>query len=1041
MVLEDSYFRIYSASAGSGKTYALTKEYLKLLLSSSSPLKFRQILAITFTNKAVNEMKGRILENLYAFGKDQTPKKQLSLFQELCQELSLDPTELRKKSNAILKRILHNYSFFEISTIDKFNHKIIKTFARDLQISQNFEVELDTELLLEEAVGRLLERAGSDKELTEVLIAFSLEKIDDDKSWNIAFDLVEIGKLLFQENHTGHIEPLRTKSIKDLTQIKQNIALKILSKEKTIVASAENVLLELEKSGFEFSDFPRQTLPNHFKKIAGGEFNPKNLYNNKLEQNLVEGKILKANDSRDVSKLSTALLEAFLRIKKHIYARSYLKNIYGNIVPLTVLAEIAKEIKNIEIDRDIVPISSLNTILSKEIKDQPVPFIYERMGEKYRHYFIDEFQDTSQTQWENLIPLIGNALESESQNNERGSLFLVGDVKQAIYRWRGGRAEQFLDLINKKELPFVVPPNIHSLDTNWRSHDQIVTFNNSFFANVAPVLQNEDYQQLFLKDSYQKTNKRPGGYVQLTFLDSDILDKEEVHCGHVLDTIQSLISKKFKYSDICVLVRDNNKGMALAHFLAKNNIPIISSDALLLQNNQKVAFLIALLKVVENAKDKQAAYEVLLFLSGEENKKHEFISQHLDSIQEFLHRAYGFNLMNLKGQPVSSILEAAIILFELAQDAPAHLTFLMDEVLNVEKSEGPSIHSFLKYWEIKKTSLSVASPDNLNAVKIMTIHKAKGLEFPFVIFPFANSLLDDKRKKKKSWVPAPQSEESFGLDQFLVNTNKEMLEYSESTSILYKDEEEKSVLDALNVLYVALTRAVLGLYVITERGKELAAVAQASSYSDLFQFYAQSQNLAQNEIGAYSIGSIPELEDSEDEMPIAKNPISYITRPKQDHGFNISTSSIRLWDDERRAAIDMGNLVHFALSKIKTAKDIQEVMSNLLVSGHAQKEVLDKIQQKILDVVNHPDLIKYFGEDLEIMNEQEILTANGLALRPDRIMISGNEASVIDYKTGSPSPSHKAQILHYAEILKQMNFKIKDSIIVYIDQKINPVFV
>ena len=573
MVLEDSYFKIYSASAGSGKTYALTREYLKLLLSSDSPLKFRQILAITFTNKAVNEMKGRILENLYAFGKNPTPKKQLPLFQELCQTLSMESKELQQKSNAILKRILHNYSFFEISTIDKFNHKIIKTFARDLQLAQNFEVELDTELLLEEAVGRLLERAGSDKELTEVLIAFSLEKIDEDKSWNIAFDLVEIGKLLFQENHAAHIEPLRSKSINDLTEIKQTIALKIVSKEENMATKAHNVLLELEKNGFEFSDFPRQTLPNHFKKIVGGEFSPKNLYNNKLEENLVEGKILKANDSREVSKLSTVLLEAFLSIKKHIYARSYLKNIYGNIVPLTVLNEIAKEIKNIELDRDIIPISSLNSILSKEIKDQPVPFVYERMGEKYRHYFIDEFQDTSQTQWENLVPLIGNALESVDQNDEHGSLFLVGDVKQAIYRWRGGKAEQFLDLINKKELPFVVPPSIHTLDTNWRSHDQIVTFNNSFFANVAPVLQNEAYQQLFLKDSHQKTNNKPDGHVQLTFLDKDLSDKEEIYCSHVLERIQWLISKKCQYSDICVLVRDNNKGMLLAHFLAKNNVP------------------------------------------------------------------------------------------------------------------------------------------------------------------------------------------------------------------------------------------------------------------------------------------------------------------------------------------------------------------------------------------------------------------------------------------------------------------------------------
>lgn len=422
--MEGSNFKIYSASAGSGKTYALAKAYLTLLLSNDAAVKFRQILAITFTNKAVDEMKTRILGNLYAFGQNSVPEKQKVLFQSLCDELNLTEEQLRQRSKLILKRILHNYSFFEISTIDKFNHKIIKTFARDLHLSQNFEIELNTDLLLEEAVGRLLERAGNDEKLTEVLIAFSLEKIDDDKSWNITYDLVEIGKLLFQENHAEHINPLREKSIGDFQDIQKRIASESNAIEEKVKQLAQIVLQEMEHQGFDFADFPRQTLPNHFKKMIDGELDPKKLYAAKtLEPNLVEGKLLKASDKRDVSNLAVTILENYLTIKQLIYRHSYLQNIYGNIVPMTVLNEIAKEIKNIELDRDIIPISSLNAILSKEIKNQPVPFIYERMGEKYRHYFIDEFQDTSKMQWENLVPLIGNALESENEKNERGSLF------------------------------------------------------------------------------------------------------------------------------------------------------------------------------------------------------------------------------------------------------------------------------------------------------------------------------------------------------------------------------------------------------------------------------------------------------------------------------------------------------------------------------------------------------------------------------------------------------------------------------------------
>tara|TARA_Y100001933_G_scaffold202144_1_gene203898 strand:- start:4903 stop:8028 length:3126 start_codon:yes stop_codon:yes gene_type:complete len=1041
--LEGSNFKIYSASAGSGKTYALAKAYLKLLLANDSAVKFRQILAITFTNKAVDEMKTRILDNLYAFGQNPVPKKQESLFLSLCDELSLTEEQLRKKSRLILKRILHNYSFFEISTIDKFNHKIIKTFARDLHLSQNFEVELNLDLLLEEAVGRLLERAGNDEKLTEVLIAFSLEKIDDDKSWDIAYDLKQIGELLFQENHTEHVEPLREKAIEDFQDIQKRIASESKAIEQKARQLAQNVLDEIQRQGFDFVDFPRQTLPNHFKKMVDGEFSPNKIYTSKtLEPNLIEGKLLKANDKRDVTSLAITILEQYLELKRLVYRRSYLQNIYGNIVPMTVLNEIAKEIKNIELDRDIIPISSLNAILSKEIKNQPVPFIYERMGEKYRHYFIDEFQDTSKMQWENLVPLIGNALESEDEKQERGSLFLVGDVKQAIYRWRGGRAEQFLNLLNGKSHPFVVDPSIHSLDTNWRSYDEIVNFNNSFFTTVAPVLGNEDYQNLFLNDSHQKTNNNPGGYIHLSFLDKDVEDKDEVYCNKTLKSIQHIISENHSYSDICVLVRDNKKGMLLADFLAQQNIPIISSDALLLSKNEKVIFLISILRIFENPKDREAAYHILMYLSPDKNGKHDFISKNLENIESFLASAYNYHIDELKGEPVLSILETAIVQFKLYQGSVAHISFLMDEVLDLEKREGPSVYAFLNYWEVKKDSLSIAAPDGVDAVKIMTIHKAKGLEFPFVIFPFANAVLDDKRKKKKSWVTSSKNEEALGLDEFLINTKSEMMEYNEIAHQKYVEEEQKTLLDSMNVLYVALTRPVKGLYIISEKGKkEIASIEGASSYSELFQLYVQQKNIPEIESGVHIIGAFPSKEKSDTPSEPNENHITYVTRPTEDSGFTISTKSGRLWDDERMEAIEMGNLIHFALSQIKTAGDVDAVLERLEIEGHFPKEAASDIKSKIMAVVNHPKLKDLFVDSLLILNEQEILTTEGHSLRPDRIVISGNEATIIDYKTGKPSPKHKEQIADYADILKAMDYTIKQSIIVYIDHEIEPIFV
>ncbi|WP_293298340.1 UvrD-helicase domain-containing protein [Allomuricauda sp.] len=1039
--MDGSNFKIYSASAGSGKTYALAKTYLKLLLSNDSAIKFRQILAITFTNKAVDEMKSRILDNLFAFGQDVVPEKQNGLFWAICNELSLSEQQLRQRSQLILKRILHNYSFFEISTIDKFNHKIIKTFARDLHLSQNFEVELNTDVLLEEAVGRLLERAGNDENLTEVLISFSLEKIDDDKSWDITYDLMEIGKLLFQENHAEHVEPLREKSINDFKEIQKRIATESKAIEEKVVQLAQSALQEIENQGFDLSDFPRQTLPNHFKRITQSEFNPGKIYTSKtLEPNLVEGKLLKANDKRDVTNLAIIVLQHYLELKQLIYRRSFLQNIYGNIVPMTVLNEIAKEIKNIELDRDIVPITSLNAILSKEIKNQPVPFIYERMGEKYRHYFIDEFQDTSKMQWENLVPLIGNALESEDEKQERGSLFLVGDVKQAIYRWRGGRAEQFLNLINGKSHPFVVEPSVRSLDTNWRSFDEIVNFNNSFFTETAPVLANEDYRNLFLNYSHQKTHNKPGGYVQISFLDKDEKDKDHVYCNETLKYIQHIISEEYAYSDICVLVRDNKKGMLLADYLAQHKIPIISSDALLLANNEKVRFLISVLRIFENLKDREAAYHILRYLSPDQNSAHEFISGHLENIAVFLASQYSFNLVDLKGQPVLTILETAIVHFELYQGSVAHISFLMDEVLDLEKREGPSVYAFLNYWEIKKESLSIAAPDGVDAVKIMTIHKAKGLEFPFVIFPFASAALI--KRDKKSWVAATPQEDKIGLNEFLLNTKSDMLEYNPVTQAKYLEVEQKSLLDAMNVLYVALTRPVKGLFVITESGKkEIVTIEDASSYPDLFQWYVQQKNLSESEKGVFTIGTFPVNNESSSTLESTENYIPYLTRPKEDTGFAISTKSGRMWDDERLEAIEMGNVIHFVLSKIETAKDIDPILEQLEIEGHFPKGATVDIKQKIMAVVNHPKLKELFLENHQILNEQEILTTDGRSLRPDRIVLDGNNAYVIDYKTGKPSPKHKEQIANYADVLRDMGYNIKESVIVYIDQEIDPIFV
>lgn len=1038
--MEDSTFTIYNASAGSGKTYTLAKAYLRILLSEKGFGKFRQILAITFTNKAVDEMKSRILESLHRFSKDTILADSDPLFQELALETGLSAGLLRDKSRLLLKQILHNYSFFEISTIDKFNHKIIRTFARDLQLSQSFEVELDTDSMLEKAVAQLLERAGKDRNITNVLLDFSLNKIDENKSWNVAHDLKEIGRLLFQEDHWLHLEKIRAKPIQFFQRLQRTITKQVHRMELKVGEEAEQALQKIANEGFVHEDFPRQVLPNHFKKIIGGEFDLRKLYKNKLEQSLMENNILKVNDGRDPMSLSNYVLARFSTIKATLYRRAYLKNIHTNIVPLTVLNEIASEIKNIEKDEGKIPISALNQLISKEIKNQPVPFIYERLGEKYRHYFIDEFQDTSKVQWENLIPLISNALESEDGKGQKGSLFLVGDVKQAIYRWRGGKAEQFLSLLEQRSNPFSIVPKIKSLDTNWRSASEIIAFNNDFFSFVAPVLKNGTYQKLFLEGCKQNSTDKSGGYVQISFVDSNPSVREKAYCDSVHKTIAEVTAVGYSHADICILVRDNNKGALLANFLSEKDVPIISSDSLLLCNNDTVRFLIALLNVMENPKDRVSCFKVLSFLGRESAKKHDFIVAHMDNVEEFLVTTFGFSCKNLKSAPVLEILERAIIQFELATGSGAHLVFLMDEVLDVQKGKGPEINTFLDHWEKNKAALSISAPNAVNAVKIMTIHKAKGLEFPIVIFPFANALIDDKRKKKRSWVASPKIEYDWGMEEFLLSTNKDMLQYNESAKQAYLKEEEKTQLDAINVLYVALTRAENGLFIISEEENNALDLNKVGSYGQLFGNYVQNRRLPTKQNGEHYLGTLAESPYFQQRASMENSQVPYIVRPKGDGGFAVATKAGQLWGTLKEEALEMGTLVHHALGKITYLEDAPSVLGKLDGEGHFQGPSGKAIRHLIEKTINHPLLREYYSKPYTIYNEQEILTADGKTIRPDRIAISNNEAVVLDFKTGKTQPGHKEQVSAYGNALKAMGFSLKNSIIVYLDDNINPLF-
>lgn len=1039
--MNTSGFKIYNASAGSGKTYQLAKRYLTLILAPNSKQKYAQLLAITFTNKAVGEMKQRILQNLYDFGLANVPKNCAGLFEEIKAHFNFSSEELRSKAQKTLKELLHNYAYFEISTIDKFNHKIIRTFARDLKIAQNFEVELDTDSLLNQAVARVLNKAGTNKKLTSFLIDFSLEKIDDNKSWNIAYDLNQIGKILFRENHIPNIKKLESKNIDDFVTLKNQLKSNIKKKQDGIVKKAKKNLELISEAGLIYSDFFKGLFPNFMVKAISNpvnidfksgwkqNFETTNLYTSKCPENI----------KAIIDELQPEFLTNFNSIKKDFQDLSFLSKAYKKIVPLTLINEISKELKKLQEEQNLLNISEFNTIISNEIKNQPVPFIYERLGEKYRHYFIDEFQDTSKMQWENLIPLIGNALESEDELREKGSLLLVGDVKQAIYRWRGGEATQFLNLALKSEKTFVVEPNIQNLDKNWRSYSEIVEFNNHFFSFSSAKLESPIYQQYYQDGNRQLKNTKTGGYVTISFLEDDKQEEVNPHCLKTLENIQSVLSKGFSYQDICILVRSNSQGIIIADFLSQNEIPLVSAEVLLLKNSPEVNFLIALLYFIEQPHHKEYQFTILERLAKNIDLKHDFIADNLDELENFLCSAYDFEIAKARIMPILDLLELAVLKFDLVPQSNSYVTYLLDEVFTFGKKESSSIFDFLQYWERKKDRLSIAAPEDLDAVNIMTIHKSKGLEFPFVIFPFAYSKIDDKSKSNDLWIPV-NKEHFSGFEKLLLKSSSELEVFSEQAKALYHKESNDSVLDDFNVLYVALTRAVNGLFVISSQPSKSEAASKNISYATLFRDYLKDLDIWEASNPEYSFG---ELIQNKNSKKVEKVPsfIPYIYTTKDDARFNLVKSSEIIYHADQQEAISLGNILHKALSLIYTRKDIDSSISTLLENGEITQQEFTYLAEVLPKVITHHQLKIYYTENTTSYNEVEILSLNGLVVRPDRVVMQDDKVTIIDYKTGQPYESHKNQLEDYALVFSKMGYFVSNKILVYIDTTVKLIFV
>ncbi len=1039
-------FLIYNASAGSGKTFTLVKAYLKILFTSNQQHAFKNILALTFTNKAVAEMKERVIDMLIAFSDPSILEKQTPMFDMLSNELNIDALNLHEKSKIILNTIAHNYAAFDISTIDKFNHRLIRTFAHDLKLPLNFEVELDTKTILAKAVDQLIDKAGTEKALTKILIDFAIEKADDDKSWDVAFDFNLIAQLLVKENDIPYIESLKDKTPEDFKVLKTELLKQVTLLEQDISEKAQDTLNLITSHGLVFNDFSSSLLPKHFQKLSECDINV-NIANPKWQIDLLEGhslypKRVDAPTMAIIDGLQPQLITSFIDTKQSIIHLKFLKNVLKNITPLSVLNAIYKSLQDIKIDEDLVLISEFNALISTEIKSQPAPFIYERIGEKFNHYFIDEFQDTSTIQWENLIPLIDNAISGQNTKGETGSVMLVGDAKQAIYRWRGGKAEQFIDLYTKHQQPFQIEQEVKNLPANYRSLATIVNFNNNFFKHISTfAFSNTSHQEIY-KASQQEQSLEGSGFIELSFLEFEKEEMNEAYGKKVWQTIQKAQENKFELRDICIITRKSKEGIALAEYLSIEGVPIISSESLLLKNSPEVQFLTSIIALASQPYNDMLKINALSYLADHQlqlKDKHLFFADlvHLDVFDMFKNlSAYNlfFDFNQFLQLPFYEAVESLVRQFQLNKTSNAYIQFFLDEVLDFSQKYNAGFSSFTSHWEVRKEKLSITSPQGNNAVQIMTIHKCKGLEFPVVIFPYANQNIYFDMSPKM-WFPV-DPEVFSGFSNVFINVNKELEDLGALGQTLYADYKAQLELDSMNLLYVVLTRAVEQLYILSEYDVDKAGKEKITLYSGLFINYLKSAEMWNDTEKTYTIGN-PERILSAKKIEKSTIQKQFISVAKENHDLRIVTNAGYLWDTEQQAAIEKGNLVHLILSKIKSENDITFAFEELENSGDLNPEQSKELKPLIMGIVHHPQLRAFFLPHLTVYNEKDIIVAGGLILRPDRIVINDKgEAVIIDYKTGTELPMHKNQIIEYQTILEEMGLKVMKKILVYINKDI-----
>ena len=1047
-------YKVINASAGSGKTYALVQNLLTICLKYPSQAdKIRNILALTFTNKAANEMKHRIVDWLKKFSLEtyETNNDLINIQEKLKNEgFNIPLKDLHERSKKMLDYVLHHYSTLNIGTIDKFNAKLVRSFAQELGLAQNFNLEINPEPFLIEAVDKMLEDIGEENKISEAFMDFVNYTLDNNDRIDLNKTLYNSAKEYVQDKHYFQLNENKDFDWEVYERTKKNLRKNIKDLKEDSIRIAEEVMNLLKEKDLEVGDFfsGANGIAGFFEKFLNNK-SPK-LYLTQEEEDKRDENNCKGCSSKAKHKQSEILeILDYLRdhrkkiINNHVEAEKKQK-ILNALLPLKVNKDIQDKLAEIEQENDLVLLSKFNIMIHENLREEPTAFIYEKIGTKFSHYFFDEFQDTSLLQWQNFLPLRDHAVSQEHM-----SFTLVGDPKQSIYRFRGGDSQLMLDIINKKEKSPVFA-KLENLENNYRSAKNIVDFNNQLYQFMSQFTEDE-HQEIFGNGSQQTAKSDMEGRVRINLIEN--ASKKSVFYDEATekmrDDIESCLANGYRFSDITILCRGNFDIFTFSQLLGnlKVNykdeevyIKTISESGLTLNLSLTLLALTEFLKWEENPKNFQFTVKMLYYLKilgriemeDFSNEIMEILALKTKSEMEvFIAEKYGLQLQSkdLLQLNLYNFIEHFLHEFSVKDKETDFLFNYLEMLYGYSQNAGSTLKEFLKYWNEEANSKTIQASENVDAVQIMTIHKSKGLEFPVVLLPMKNAA----GSKKSSYWFGTNSEEQ--LNSVNVNFFDSSLEiYDNEIADFNNENSYQEKIDQFCLQYVATTRAAEQLFFYIEKPNKSA------NHLEIYDFLGSK--IPRDESGEptssfdlYEVSADHLKKKSEKKSTEFTTKAIHLTSEKDKYPNAIKIATPTKNYQNRVEKVRMGIFTHEILARINTAKDVEKVLESYLLEGTITNDEKSQINDRIFNIINNENYARYFEENQVVINEKDIMISeNGMSsiYRPDRLIETEDGIIIIDFKTGDELEKHQLQLDEYQSVLEKLGKKVIESQIVYV---------